>query len=97
MILERPISIVVYSRHSRAAGASAGRTASERYENFNGGCADYFLKILARVTPGPSGNEANPPHLRLLAQAVRQMVLPVLAADDQQANRCYTSFPAGIV
>jgi hypothetical protein len=44
-----------------------------------------------------SGEDAQLPHLRLLAPAVGQVVFPVLAATNHQANRCYTSFPAGIV
>jgi hypothetical protein len=56
----------------------------ERYEDFDGGSADYLMKMLARLMPGPSGKDAQLPHLRLLAPAVRQMVFPVLAAADHQ-------------
>jgi len=49
----------------------------ERYEDFDGGSADYLMKMLARLMPGPSGKDAKSPQLILLAQTVREVVLTI--------------------
>lgn len=67
---ERPISIVWCSRHSNAACVSDSRAVAERCEDFDGGSADYSLKMLARVTPGPSGQDAKSLQLLTVVEAV---------------------------
>ena len=41
--------------------------------------------MLARVMPGPSGNEAETFHLRSLTQTIGQVVFPITSTADNQA------------
>lgn len=57
--------------------------AQRRLQCRSCGC---FLRMLVRVMPGPSGNEAESSQLLPLAQTFREVVFPVLATADHQAT-----------
>jgi hypothetical protein len=49
----RPISIVVYSRHSTAACVSASVVGPKCYEDFDRGSADYSIEDVGAVDARP--------------------------------------------